>query len=217
MSANRTLAPERLLKELRILAILDAADEIGVTRLPVDALHTIAYFADALAPVWGLPILDGQILKRQRPYYPSVQLDLDHLVGLGILMVDDVHYVGGGSESWHVEARYSLNKELAERILSVAANYSSPSDELKFVKEVVFATSGLGLKGLDVAAGADATYSDPLVDVGGMIEVERDDGLNETATIARRFNSLIGQEVALSGAEMINLYVRQLYSRMSVA
>ena len=201
-------------RKLRILAILDAGGQIGLVPLPVEALHAIAYFADALAPVWNIPVIDGRILKRHRPYYPALQADLDRLVGCGVVLVEDVRYAQAEGDSWRLEGSYRLNHQFADRVIACAREMPRQSRELAFVREVVFATSVLGVTGVPEASGVDAAYSDPLIDIGGMIDVAPDEEQNSTARIALRFGDLLP---GLSTAEMTNLYVRQLYSRMQVA
>lgn len=200
-------------RQFRLIALLDAAEKIALTPLGVGPVHTVAYLTDALAPVWGLPIIDGQILKQNRPYYPTLQADLDHLVGIGIVEVSSVQYLFDNGR-WRLEGNYSLYRPLADRILSAALALGEQSRVLKFVHEVVFATSGLGLEGLRLAAEVDATYSDPSVDVGGVLDVERDNRPNPSVEVALRFGDLLGTDSELSTAEMVNLYVRQLYTRM---
>jgi hypothetical protein len=206
------------LRQLRIIGLLDAAERLGATPLPLIPLHTIAYFTDALAPVWNLPIIDGQILKRLRPYYPSLQADLDRLVGRGVVAASEVHYVRE-EPHWRLDANYALNRQFADRILAVVESFPMRAGELGFVREVVYAASGLGVEGLQTVTELDATYSDPLVDVGGMIEVERDPGEanNLTAQVALRFGELLDGESTVSTAEMVNLYMRRLYARTQVA
>jgi hypothetical protein len=201
-------------RQLRIVAILHAADQLGLTPLPVGPLHSIAYFTDALAPVWNIPIIDGRILKRHRPYYPALQDDLDGLVGRGVVTVQAVEYVQVEGDSWRLEGSYSLHRPFADRILACASDMREQARELDFVREVVFATSGLGVSGVGEASEVDAAYADPLIDVGDMIDVAPDEEPNQTAQVALRFGALLP---GLSTAEMTNLYVRQLYSRMQVA
>lgn len=218
MSSLRTTLTSATVRQLRLMALLDGAEQVGMTPLPLGPLHVIAYFTDALAPVWHLPIIDGQILKRIRPYYPSLQSDLDSLVGRGVVTVVDVSFAPDGRH-WRLDAKYSLNREFADRILAVAERFSLRAEELKFVREVVFATSGLGFDGLGGVGRVDAAYSDPLVDVGGVIDLARDpgEGDNLTAQVALRFGQLLGDESGATTAEMLNLYVRRLYSRLRVA
>jgi len=206
------------MRQLRLLSLLDAASRVGLEPLPLRPLHIIAYIADAMAPVWDLPIIDGQILKRAVPYYPALQADLDRLVGQGLVAVSDVRYASSGSH-WSFDAKYELNRALADRVLSSAETFPRFSSESCYVHEVVFATSGLALEGLERVPQVDAAYSDPFVDLGGLIDVERDpgEGDNASAEVAFRFGHLLTGDGGATTAEMLNLYVRQLYARLEVA
>jgi hypothetical protein len=199
-----------------LVALLAGAERVGISPLALEPLHTIAYFTDVLAPVWGLPVVDGQILKRYRPYYPALQRDLDRLVGQGVVVASGVQHALDGSGD-QFDANYSLNHDFAGAILLAAESFPEQRIELAFIREVVYATSGLGLVGLENASEVDATYADPLIEIGGMIEVSPDLRRNSTARVAVRFGELLGNDSPISTAEMINLYVRQLYARMQVA
>src|SRR5260370_41554412 len=122
---TRQLLPvelQRTERKLRLVAILDSCRLVGLSPTSVTILHTIAYLTDALAPVWHLPILDGQILKRrQHLFFPSLQRDLDLLVGHGVVQVSRVRYVSSEEESgWRLDAYYALESEFSTRVLSVA-------------------------------------------------------------------------------------------------
>lgn len=205
-------------REIRIVAMLDALEALGETPVELIPLHMIAYFSDALAPVWKLPILDKQVLKQARPYFPAFQEDLDRLVGIGLVAVSDVEYLRDGERS-RLNARYELNRSFADRILALARSFPERANDLHFVKEVVNATSGLAVRDLSRVGTVDATYSDPMIDMGGLIEIARDPGepANASARVALRFGELLAEDGPLSTAEMINLYVRRLYARMEVA
>lgn len=206
------------MRQLRLLSLLDAARRVGLEPLPLRPLHVIAYIADAMSPVWDLPIIDGQILKRTVPYYPALQADLDRLVGVGLVAVSDVRYTSSASH-WSFDAKYELNRELADRVLSLASTFPRFGSEMSYVHEVVFATSGLALEGLEQVPLVDAAYSDPFIDVGGVIELQRDPGAgdNASAEVAFRFGDLLAGDSRATTAEMLNLYVRQLYARLEVA
>jgi hypothetical protein len=180
----------------------------------------MAYLADALAPVWNLPILDGQILKqRQHLFFPSLQRDLDLLVGHGVVHVSRVRYLQNEQGSgWRLDAHYTLESEFSERVLSVARSYERQARKLKFVREVVYAASGLGIDGIDDLGRIDAAYSDPLVDVGGVVDIDSEFGrANATASVALRFAKLTEDSHDLTESELVHLYVRHLYARMQVA
>jgi hypothetical protein len=205
-------------RRMRVIAILAAADRAGLAPLPSVQLHTIAYFADALSPVWGLRILDSQLLKRRAgPLSPTLQYDVDVLVGRGVVLAESVRHVFDDA-NWRLEASYHLNLELARPILEVASSFEEQASHLHFVGEVVNAVSGLGPDGIVDASASDAAYSDVLVDFGGLLDIggERSES-NLTARVAMRFGDLMQEDLALSDAEMVHLYVRELYKRLERA
>lgn len=209
---------ESLKRQIRLLSILSSAEDAGMVPLPVSSVHMIAYFADVLAPVWDLPVLDSVILKRvRRPFFPRLQADLDSLVGLGVVEVTRFNYVLANGE-WRIDADYNLNPQLSDRVLAEIRRYPQQAEGIEFVREVVYAVSGFGITGIDNLGSADAAYSDPYVDVGGIINVsDRDGEPNASARVALRFRELVQGARALSDSEIIHLYVRHLYSRMQVA
>jgi hypothetical protein len=206
-------------RQIRVVAILDAAERVGLIPLATQPLHTIAYFADALAPVWGLRILDAQLLKRREgPLSPTFQRDVDALVGLGIVVPRNVSYVFDDDGNCRLHASYSLNTSFADRILHRAEGLPSQTEELSFIREVVFAVSGLGAQELSTASSSDATYGDALVDFGAILDLAASNRKpNPSVRVALRFGELMQPKLRLSDAEMIHLYVRELYRRLSNA
>lgn len=207
----------RVRRQLRLVAILSAAREAGLDPLPARQLHAVAYFADALAPVWGLRILDTQLLKqREGPTSPILQRDVDLLVGRGILVAASVRHVEDADGNWRLDAHYTLNDKFVNPILDAANKLELT--ELPYVREVVFAMSGLGLLGIARASALDASYGSELVDIGGMVDIGSDpSSLNDTARVAMRFGVLMESQVKLSAAEEVHLYVLELYKRISYA
>lgn len=205
-------------RRVRLVGILAAAEKAGLVPLPARQLHTVGYFADALAPVWGLRILDAHVLKlRGGPSSPLLQADLDGLVGMGVVIVSAVRHVEDEDELWRLDADYCLNPEFAQPILDQARSFERFATELDFLREVVFALSGLGAVGIASAGASDASYGDEMVGVKGMVNlagVESEPNL--TAQVAIRFRELLEPDIALSDAEMVHLYVRELYNRLEV-
>lgn len=203
-------------RRLRLLAVLDAAEEVGLTPLPLLDLHTVGYFADALSPVWDLRIVEAQRLKRfDGPMSPRLQAEIDHLVGRGLVVPSDVAYVATRDGGRRLEARYALNHELAARVLETAAMHEGTARQLHFAKEVVFALSALGGMSPSDASSHDAAYGDPVVDTGDLLDLARDGSTeNRTARVALRFGELMRDQVRLSESELIHLYVRALYERL---
>jgi hypothetical protein len=202
-------------RQLRVLGILSGAAEAGFDPLAVRQLHSIAYFADALAPVWDLEILDAQLLKRREgPTSPALQRDIDLLVGSGVIEVSSVKHSEDADGLWRLDADYSLNSGFAEPILAAAREFAHFDLELRYVREVALALSGLGALGIEQATALDASYGNERVDFGDMVDIE-DQSRNPTAQVAERFEQLLRPEVSISNAEQIHLYVDALYSRLS--
>jgi hypothetical protein len=169
--------------------------------------------------VWNLPILDGQVLKREyRPFFPALQGDLDALVGQGVVHVVKSNYAQADDGTWRLHAEYTLVAECSDRILAEIRRHDQQLRTLDFIQEVVFAISGLGPDGIDRIGLLDATYSNPLVDIGGLIDFDADpQATNATARVAMRFAQLTQDTRVLTDTELVHLYVRHLYSRMRVA
>jgi len=208
--------PDRLRRQLRVMGILAGATRAGLAPLRVGQLHTIAYFADALAPVWGLTPVDGQLLKKKSgPRSPVLQNDLDVLVGQGVVEVLDVDHVQDEENMWRLDASYRLNWELARPILEQANAFTEQAEQVQFAEEVVFAVSALPADAIEDAAEADASYGSVGVAFGGMVDMEAGhETPNLSSRVALRFGALLSSEVQLSPAEMVHLYVRELDKRL---
>jgi hypothetical protein len=217
MSETETSSLHHVRRKLRLIAIVAAAERAGLAPLPTRQLHAVSYFADALAPVWGLRILDARLLKRREgPTSPLVQRDLDRLVGEGVVDVSSVRHSVDGEGLWRLDAAYSLNRTLADPILATADSFADFALELDYLREVVFALSSLGAVGIADASAADASYGDELVDHGGMVNIAGgSSGANPTTQVAIRFGELMQPDIALSDSEKVHLYVRELYRRLA--
>lgn len=202
-------------RSVRLLSILRCAEESGLDPIPGSAIHTIAYLADALSPVWGLPILDAQVLKQSvRPNFPGLQRDLDALVGRGLVEVESVAIARHASDGWSTRATFSLTP-LADPSLQLIVNSSYFGRHFEFVREVTFAAAGLGPDGLADIGTVDASYADSFA--GSVIDLGEPNasGLS-TASVAKRFREL-APESELTDAQLVHLYLRHLYSRLRVA
>jgi hypothetical protein len=202
-------------RNFRIIAIVRAAERCSLAPLPSDQLQTLAYLADALAPVWDMPILDGRRLKRRSgPLSPTLQYDVDRLVGRGLLEAQQVRHARDEDGNWRLEARYSLNHALCEPILALARKLPMHAAQLTYVREVVYAASAFGARDVAEAALGDAAYSD-LAD-GSVVDLApwRPGAMNASTEVALRFGELMSGELTLGQAEMIHLYVRAVYKRL---
>jgi hypothetical protein len=209
---------EQVRRELRIIGILDAAERSGLVPMDLVQLHTAAYLADALAPVWGAHILDPQLLKRSgAPMSPDLQVDIDRLVGVGVVDVFSVRHRQDTDGKWQLDASYGLNRKFAAPILDAVSEQDLQDAELRFVREVVYAMAGL--PSMADAVTRDASYGDALIDDGGLVDIaSHGDQVNITAQVALRFGELMRErDVTLTPAEMVHLYGRELDRRASSA
>lgn len=199
-----------------MLAILAGARRAGIAPLPLGQLHTIAYFADAMAPVWQVSILDAHLLKlRSGPFAPPLQADIDHLVGIGVVTPTHVEHVRDEDGTWRLGASYELNDVFAAPIFQQAMTFAERTAEMRFVEEVVLAVSSLSPPAIEAAVASDASYGDVEVATDGLVDISQDGNEpNLSARVALRFGELMRSKVTLSPAEMVHLYVRELDKRL---
>jgi hypothetical protein len=209
-------------RKIRILSLLANCERIGYRQINGAPLHVLAFLCDALAPVWNLPVIDLHLLKRRvRPFSPLLQRDLDRLIGQGLVTIVRFEYERSDEgDEWLLDADYALDHGRFGPIQNRIAAHPEQQKKFDFVREVVYAASGLGVLGISGIGAVDATYSNPLIDVGGLINLSGDPtSSNPTAQAANRFSELrrLRDGEGYSAAESVHLYVRHLYTRMSVA
>lgn len=212
-------------RRTRLVQILGACAEVGMVPASGAAVHVFAYLTDALAPVWHLPIVNAQLIKREsRPFFPALQQDLDGLVGAGVVLVDAFDYGQEDNGGWRLSAWYRLNVEAARSVLELSSELQSQRVGAAFVREVVLAASGLGDDELNSIGILDAAYSSEITDIGEVLDLDTQDRelgtsveLNRSAAVAVRLGELASTSLALSFSELVHMYIRHLYSRVRVA
>ena len=205
-----------LQRRIRLVVLLNAAELAGLSPISVLRLHAFAYLSNVLAPVWDMPVLDGKLLKRRGgPFYPSLQRDLDRLIGLGVVVISGLTHVHDEENHWRLEGAYRLNRRFAEPILSSIASFGGGPYVAAFVQELAYALSALTESELDRAFLEDATYSDPNVDIGNVVDFAEWQDLNYSARAARFFDRLMPGRSGATPGEKLHLYVRHLHRRMN--
>ena len=204
-----------LRRRVRLIVLLNAAEESGIAPIPILRLHMLAYLANVLAPVWDMPALDGKVLKRQGgPFYPSLQRDLDRLVGMGVARISNLTHLLDESNRWRLEGSYCLNHSFSERILQQIDTFADERQLARFIQELAFAVSTLSDIDFDNAMTEDATYSDPLVDVGNVVDFAEWQQKNFSANAAEVFEKYLPAGSRTTPGEKLHLYVRHLHSRI---
>lgn len=218
MRGGRTDDHSDIARQVRIVILLEAARLAGLSPIQLLRLHALAYLANVLSPVWEMRALDGKVLKRRGgPFYPAMQADLDRLVGRGLVLLSGVGHQRDQDGRWRLEGAYRLNLRLAEPALSAIRTSDPEARTLAFVKELALALASLDDSEFDRAMSEDATYANPAVSAGNVVdfdEWQRWQERNYSANASLRFAELLPIGGRIRPAEKLHLYVRHLHRRM---
>src|SRR6202161_2326157 len=84
---------QRVKKRTRLLQLLNGAENAALTPIELRKLHSFAYLADVLSPVWMLLPFEARLAKTGKsPYFPDLQRELDLLVASGMVQVSKLNY-----------------------------------------------------------------------------------------------------------------------------
>jgi hypothetical protein len=204
-----------LRRRIRLVVLLDSAEDAGLVPLSVLRCHTLAYLSNVLAPVWDMPVLDGKVLKKHGgPFYPALQGDLDGLVGLGVVLISKLGYSLDEDQRWRLEGSFRLNRRLGEPILRCISRFEDERRLGAFIQELCYAVSALNDGELDRAMAEDATYGDPIVGVGNVVDFAEWQDLNYSANATRRFERFVPESGQVTVGEKLHFYVRYLRTRL---
>jgi hypothetical protein len=207
-------SPKKIERRLRLIMLLDASEKAGLSPTPILQLHTFAYLSNVLAPVWEMPILDGKIYKRRGgPFYPVLQQDLDRLVGMGVVTITGVKYVQD-DKRWRLEGSYNLNHPFADRILDFAAELHPEREFRDFLRELAYALSALPDTDIARTTDQDATYADPVVDFGNVVDFDEWQKRNFSSNAAQAFERLLPGGARATTGEKLHLYLRHVEARL---
>lgn len=213
MSRLHAKVARPLRRQIVLIGLFDALERSGVRPIEAKQLHTLWYLTNALATAWGLLPFDTALLKTDRqPYFPSVQSDIDELVGMGMLVVVDLTPVNDGGR---LQGRFALNREFSEPVLEVMGTIKEDAELLNFLDDVVQAANRLTDLEQQIALSQDATYGDPGIDAGNVIDLGQwlsRDATTPTEFILNRLRSVAGRD--LRPAELMELYVDHLGWRL---
>lgn len=210
---------ERTTLQVRVARLFTALVEAGLEEVSLEDFHAFAFFADALAPVWGTLPPIGDVLKDEEgPHYPALQRELDFLVGQGIVTVSHLS-PNDRKGRWRLDVLFSLNLERASTWISVAARMPDENPTLpEFLLELAFAFVEIPVGQRDDAARMDAAWSAPGTSNGRFIEL---DGISPTGRAmrnysveaAQRFQAYVPSGVVLTPAEQTSLYMSLMRRR----
>ncbi|WP_300154232.1 hypothetical protein [Solidesulfovibrio sp.] len=213
----RVLGPvDDLRRWLRILSILDACHWVGLAPIITTSLHVIVYLAEALSPAWNLKAMDGKVLKQSTaPYYPLLQKDTNRLIGMGLIRVNALEKGFSDKGDPVFLPKISLELQKTDQILKTLREL--PDEELMFIffREVVQAFSRLSDQQVPTSMKEDATYGDPAVDIGQVIDLGEWLSTDNTATSQAIDQIRNFSGYSINPAETIDIYVDHIFKRVS--
>ena len=166
-----------------------------------------------LAPVWDARVFEGQLLKRHAgPFYPSLQHDLDRLVGIGLVLITNASHIKDEDGQWRLDGAFSLNYHLAADVLTAINTFPHLREIGIFLQEVAYAVSALSDSEFKSVPREDPTYSDSEVAYENVVDFAEWRKLNYSANAARHFSSVSKQATP---GELLHMYVRHLRRRIN--
>jgi hypothetical protein len=202
--------------QIRLLMLLQAVENAGIVPIRLVRFHTFAFLSNVLAPVWEVPVFDGKIFKRKAgPFYPTLQRDLDLLVGMGLVVISDLRHTLNKQGRWQLDGSYRLNHGFADKVIGIIETFEADALLLQFLQELAFAFSTLSDTEMERASGEDATYADSLVDFGNVLDFAEWQDRNCSANAAEYLRALTPGGIHPTSGEMIRFYVMHLKSRLT--
>lgn len=210
---------QRLLIRAKLVQMFDALERVGGTPIEESAFHSFAFFVNVLSPLWDLYPFEGSVLKeRGAPFFPAVQLELDTLVGAGLVKVTDLAISKPNPDSSRrLLASFSLEREKCADLLAGIRRLPDESQSEVFLLELADAFVGIRPELRDDAAIVDAAYSDPsiaegrIVDFAEWVSSTKD---NASWRVAQEFQRFAPDNVSLSRAEKLVMYMRLMKRRV---
>ncbi|WP_168879727.1 hypothetical protein [Rhizobium sp. P28RR-XV] len=210
---------ERTELQVRVVRLMGALIEAGMEDVTLEDFHAFAFFADALAPVWGnLPPVGDVLKDEDGPHYPALQRELDVLVGRGIVTVSHLSPDDRGGR-WRLDITFSLDLERAYAWLSIADQMPDEDQDLAgFLAELAYSFVEIPTGSRDDAARLDAAWSAPETSVGRFVELDGRSPTgravpNHSVEAARRFQAYAPAGVVLTPAEQTSLYMSLMRRR----
>ena len=147
-----------LIARLWLLLLFDASERAGIAPLSVERLHRLVYLANAMAPVYNLPVPDGYILKYLRgPFFPAVHWDVGRLTVQGLVHAREATPIKDDLGYW-IAANYSLSDKgmaAVDDVLEIDTVLAKAS----YLREVALAFATLHVGNRDGSALSDINYA----------------------------------------------------------
>ena len=141
------------------------------------------------------------------------QHDIDRLVGCGVVLATGIEYELREGH-WRLRALYRLHHLLAEKIIDAIHQFADEQLLLEFIIELAYALSYLSDEDLDRATAEDATYGDPAISNGNVVDFAEWRKINFSENSARAFAHFVPGATYIGPGELLHLYVRHLQVRL---
>ncbi|WP_300530300.1 hypothetical protein [Maricaulis sp.] len=203
-----------LLARAQLMQILRACEDAGLYPTPVETIHAVAFLASFLSPLWGVTPLASHVLKSDDgPYYPSLQRQLDHLVGQRLVDVDEIRYreleLGGA----RIAAEFSLNSKNAPAVLKLIDRIPGELEVARLFFEIAVNLQDVEAQQSDDVARMDASYSDPEIARNRIVAFNRAAiKSNKTVESARKFEWW-DESYRLDPPAQLEMYMQLLKAR----
>lgn len=203
------------LVRLRLIQLLAALERAGGTPISNRDLHAFAYLANVLSPLWEVEPLEGSVLKdRDGPRSSTLEHELDLCVGEGLITV--VKLALNEQSSDKLDAWFRLPTRDVNSILIAIDLLPDEREVREFLNELAFVFVEIKEGRRDDVAIADATWSDPAIAEGRVIdfaEFVESSRKNPAYNVAHAFQRFAPAGVTLDRAEKLVMYMRLLKRR----
>lgn len=198
----------RLRRRSWLLLLMDVAERTGLTPLPSDLVHQLAFLANVLTPIYALDPQEAEILKHPRgPYYHEMQWDLDRLAAQGLLHISRIRYEHSEEGGWFY-ADYALSWDGVTAVRHLVGSPRAARTHA-YLHEVASAYAAIHKEVREEAGAADATYSDPRLDDRTIVTLTNR-AKNLSVQTADGFQAYAPEGVRLRAQDKLHLYFRYL-------
>jgi hypothetical protein len=199
-----------------LVLLLDGAAKAGLTPVDQTIMHQAAYLANALAPIYDLPVEHGLVTRWKRgPFFAEVQWDLDRLAVMGLATLHSVA-TGEDNDGWWFRVQYTTGPRTHDFLREVQ-HLEQVRRWSRFHRELMASLASLPDADLRWATIADANYANTVDGDLEASEVVIDfDELrkrNFTTRTVRRIDRQLPKQIALADRDRIHLYLAYLARR----
>lgn len=209
-------AAHPILVRARLLQMLSAIERTGGIAISLESLNAFAYFSNVLSPLWEIEPVEGSVLKDGAPRFPSLEAELDRLVGEGLVKVASLGIETPPQGSPAFTALFRIDAAKAAPTLQIIQALPDEESSEGFLLELAAAFLDIRPDRQDEAAMKDAAYSNPKVSTGRVVDFAewvsptRD---NASWNVAQAFQRYAPEKVTLNRAEKLVMYMNLMKRR----